>query len=59
MDASFFPANSDEAIAFLYVTRNCSDGATPEELQEMYAEAYKRIRENRRKNREASKMNFF
>ena len=59
MDASFFPANSDEAIAFLYVTRNLSDGTTPEQLQEMYAEAYERIRENRRENRKASKKNFF
>ena len=59
MDTNFFPGNSDEALAFLYVTRNCPDAATPEDLQAMYDDAYARIRERRRENRQTKGKNFF
>lgn len=59
MDTNFFPGNSDEALAFLYVTRNYPDAATPEDLQAMYDDAYARIREKRRENRQAKGKNFF
>ena len=36
MVASFFAADSDEALALLSVTRIHPAGATPERLQEMY-----------------------
>lgn len=50
-DVSCFPKNSDEALAFLYVQRSAPGDATPEDLRDLYDDAFKRIDAKRRENK--------
>lgn len=39
-----FPSNKLEALAFLYIKRQDLSGKSPEELVDMYTDAYDRVR---------------
>ena len=43
MENSMFPRNCTEALAMLYVQNMSSNGATPEEMCQLYWDAYFRI----------------
>ena len=49
---STFPANRLEALAMLYVQSQDLSGLTPEQLLDMYEEAYSKLREHRKKRNE-------
>lgn len=43
INLSSFPANDQEAIAFLYVQNQDLSGLSPEEIYDKYRDAYKKI----------------
>ena len=46
-----FPANKFSALAMLYVEKHATSESTPEELLDMYTDAYDRIREHNKKDK--------
>ena len=46
-----FPRTRSEALAFLFVQSQDLTGRTPEELVDLYAEAYERIRKHERQGK--------
>ncbi len=43
-DESYFPSTRQEALALLYVQSQDLAGKSPEDLADMYADAYSRLR---------------
>lgn len=50
-----FPENEIQALAMLYVQNQDLSSATPEQLLDMYQEAYDKIKAHRKEKRNASK----
>ena len=48
-----FPSNECEALALLYVQNQDLSNVSPEELWDKYQDAYEKIREHKKKNRNA------
>lgn len=53
MDLYSFPDNEYEALAMLYVQHQDLSGLTPEQLLDMYHEAYDKIRTHEKETRAA------
>ena len=49
---SYFPSSKQEALALLYVQSQDLSGKSPEDLADMYADAYTRLRARFRAIRE-------
>ena len=54
---SAFPDNEFEALAMLYVENQDLSGLTPEQLLDMYDDAYEKIREHHRQKRAERRQN--
>ena len=53
-----FPSNELEALAMLYVQSQDLTDASPEDLYDMYQDAYQKIRDHHRAEREKSREHF-
>lgn len=53
-----FPENETQALAMLYVQNQDLSSATPEQLFDLYQDAYDKIKAHRKEKRNASKQHW-